>query len=77
MHLPDLIRVVTSFAWNMSFTDRELHTQLECWDCQLHILVSGGRHLLFSEGGNSIPLDAQVLQSACVWRPVPAVRNSA
>ena len=39
MHLPsDLIRVVTSFAWNVSFTDCELHTQLECCiDCQLHV----------------------------------------
>ena len=39
MHLPaDLIRIVTSFAWNRSFTDQELHVQLDCCiDCQLHI----------------------------------------
>ncbi len=39
MHLPaDLIRIVSSFAWNRSFNDEELHVQLECCiDCQLHI----------------------------------------
>ena len=39
MHLPpDLIRVVTQFAWDVSFSDRQLQVQLDCAiDCQKNI----------------------------------------